>query len=207
MLIRIKYSSSVNFDLFIYLIHTHRNPKKKIIKASNTKLADIKKKAMLLKQLNMNDVKVKALKSNGELFVEGLTNINAENCGIEIISSVFFEGSEKTLKTVNFNKNSLTEFPGLYKWTVLTTLKLNNNQLKEVPGEVANIISLKTLELSNNWITVFNNEVWKLPKLESVDLSYNKISNLPGELWKDTQLLWLNISYNDQLVDIPNELQ
>ena len=48
------------------------------MKAKGADLANIQKKAKILKQLNIDNVKVKSLTTNGNLHVDKLTNVNAE---------------------------------------------------------------------------------------------------------------------------------
>lgn len=142
-----------------------------------------------MKQLNMNEVQVKSLNSNMELFILDLTNINAEKCGIESIGDDFFSPSFSTLKTLNLTHNKIAKFPNVFDCTRLTVIKLGYNKIEDVPKELGFVVSLKTLELQGNNIKSVSDAVFKLPKLESIDLSGNQLTKVMEKGWEDTHLL------------------
>lgn len=124
----------------------------------------------------MSNTKYKSLKTNGDLYGTGLVNINADDCSIEHIDKDFFEQSFSTLKTVSFNQNLLREFPNVFGWVKLKSIKLNNNFLTKIPSHISQMEWLTNLELANNHITEFNLSILTV---ESVDLSGNLIKELP----------------------------
>ena len=174
--------------------------KYKVVKADKAKLANIKKKAMALKQLNMNDTKIKDLKTNGDLYVPGLTNINADSWGLQNVDDEFFG---QPLKTISMNYNSISKFPAVFDCQKLTSIKLNHNKIKYIPEELSSAKNLNNLEISHNLIEDFS--LW-LVNIESVDISYNMISEVPEGEYKGTKLLCLNLSYNKEIKDIPDDL-
>ena len=159
-----------------------------------------------MKQLNMNDVKIKALKTNSDLHVEKLTNVNASGWEIAMVSDDFFDASRNTLKTINLNNNKLEVFPSIYQCSILTVLKLNHNKITFVPEELASVISLKTIDLSNNKIHTMSEEVYWLPKLESLDLGSNNINEIPPRIWNKTHVFCLNFSKNREIISVPNDI-
>ncbi|CAI2378218.1 unnamed protein product [Moneuplotes crassus] len=153
------------------------NPKlKRNIKKSN--LPEMRKKFELMKQLNIESIPVKSLGTNGPLHISGLKNVNASDCGIKSIDDDFFDASSRTLKTVNFTSNAISEFPNLFACTKLVTLKLSKNNLNKVPKEICQIKTLKHLELDHQDIEELIPELF-LGNLELLSISHNKISAIP----------------------------
>ena len=89
---------------------------------------------------------------------------------------------------------NLVSIKGLKKYTDLTRLSLNENQLNEV-GEISFLINLKWLHLSSNQIQSLMG-LGNLTQLNWFDFDSNKIESLEG-IEKLTQLNVLNLIENN----------
>lgn len=61
----------------------------------------------------------------------------------------------------------------------LTTVKLPNRELTEIPPVIFTLTKLSRLDLSGNFIRSIPQEILKLKNLEVLDLSHNQISHFP----------------------------
>lgn len=87
------------------------------------------------------------------------------------------------LVTLNISRNQLENFPALSKNSKISVLDLSNNKLKSFPQicseELANLSEVK---LNGNEIEEIPNDINILPALKVFDISSNKIKVIPGEL-------------------------
>lgn len=147
-------------------------------------MGEINQKARLLRQLNVESIKIDHIKSDSLLNVEKLTNININHWAVQRIDEDIFSNSKRTLKTINLSNNLLIEFPLVFQSEILTVLKLGFNQLKSVPDEIENLLSLKTLELNDNLLTEINVKILlknfrttQNPPINRISIDYLKSSS------------------------------
>ncbi|KAK5583696.1 hypothetical protein RB653_005294 [Dictyostelium firmibasis] len=89
----------------------------------------------------------------------------------------------------------------------ITELYLINNEFKEIPEEINNLVNLKKLYFSKNKLTKISN-IDKLEKLEVIDFRANRITNLSG-IENNLNLMSISISNNlvSNIDDIPKLLK
>lgn len=83
---------------------------------------------------------------------------------------------------------------------ILENLKLNNNHLKNVTGEMfLSLTSLKSLELSGNGIIQIDESAFRfMPRLELLKLNRNKIKSLVKNIFGSFEVLHtLDVSFNE----------
>ncbi|KAA0203965.1 hypothetical protein HAZT_HAZT001676 [Hyalella azteca] len=106
------------------------------------------------------------------------------------------------LTSLNLNNNNLRELPGLIfqECKALEVLKLSKNQLVSLgDGVFYGLSRLRTLSLDqNNLTSVTKNWLFGLESLEELSLRHNSISNIDSYSWKNTapKLISLDLSYN-----------
>lgn len=85
------------------------------------------------------------------------------------------------------NGKQLKTFPmEVLKFTNLTKLELGDNQLSQLPPQLASLHQLKVLGLSMNQFVTFPEVVWVMPNLARVDIKGNQFpKNVQKSLQKD----------------------
>lgn len=93
------------------------------------------------------------------------------------------------LQLFNVNKN-------LFKYTFLTRLYLNGNNLSQVPKEIKHLSNLRVLDLSHNNITELPKELGFCYQLKYLYLFNNMIKNFPWEFGNLSNLQFLGCEGN-----------
>lgn len=91
-----------------------------------------------------------------------------------------------TLTRLDLSNNRIVELDhvALDALQELTTLKVHNNRLYDLPDYFARLESLKFLNISNNKFEVLPKVVTEISSLMELDVSFNMISSLPPEVGK-----------------------
>ena len=76
----------------------------------------------------------------------------------------------------------------LFQFNHLTSLFLNDNQLKVLPPDVCRLTNLNCLDVSSNQLRSLPMELGDLIELKELILKYNQLTSLPFELGKLFQL-------------------
>lgn len=85
--------------------------------------------------------------------------------------------------SVNLSSNNIENFPPLTKNSKLSVLDLSSNKLVKFPDICyQELSSLAEVKLNNNEIDEIPCNINVLPALKTLDLSSNKINTVPGEL-------------------------
>ena len=87
----------------------------------------------------------------------------------------------------------------------LKKLFLDNNKIKVLPKEIANLLKLEDLELDNNEISELPVEIGKLVELKSLFLGANNLLELPVEIGDLCSLEYLSLPAN-LLIEVPDTL-
>ncbi|MGK7930025.1 MAG: leucine-rich repeat domain-containing protein [Microcystaceae cyanobacterium] len=107
---------------------------------------------------------------------------------------------------LDLSNNQLSELPQeIAQLSQLQQLDLSNNQLSELPPIFAQLSQLQQLDLSNNQLSKLPPEIAQLPQLQGLYLSNNQLSELPPIFAQLSQLQQLNLS-NSKLSELPPEI-
>jgi len=87
----------------------------------------------------------------------------------------------------------------------LKELDMSNNELHDIPEQIAQLTALRRLNLSGNALRKLPPAISQLAALEILDLKYNEIAKLPEELAVLTSLHKIDISHN-MLTELPWEI-
>ncbi|MDR3346716.1 MAG: hypothetical protein LBS73_06040, partial [Campylobacteraceae bacterium] len=110
-----------------------------------------------------------------------------------------------SLKTINLSRLNLTMIPKELCYLNLISLKLKDNQIEQIPHEIANLTSLQELDFSYNALDELPRELFDLPNLISLSLCSNKLHYIPNELENLTKLEVLDLDCN-QFRNLPHEI-
>lgn len=82
--------------------------------------------------------------------------IQLSNVGLSSISPLAFQGLERTLNSLNFEKNELRDVPtqSLNRLTTLKELDLSRNRLSVIPDAAFSGLTLSNLKLSDNSLQI-----------------------------------------------------
>jgi Leucine-rich repeat (LRR) protein len=113
------------------------------------------------------------------------------------ITSINIQGTGSTLTSLDMSSNKLSNLDSaLFEhMQSLETLKLDNNSISSMPGEIGTLKRLKYLSISNNLLSSLPEEVGQMEALLELDVHGNNLSELPVAIWK-CSLATLNASSN-----------
>jgi Leucine-rich repeat (LRR) protein len=92
----------------------------------------------------------------------------------------------------------------VYQMTLLTSLKLLHNEIKELPEDFGNLTNLVSLNLIDNLLVKLPMSFSCLTALRDLRLSYNQLEELPEELayFENLRQLWIS---NNKIELLPYE--
>ncbi|OJA16312.1 hypothetical protein AZE42_03367 [Rhizopogon vesiculosus] len=93
---------------------------------------------------------------------------------------------------------------GLDRIPELSTLRLQNNRIEQLPWYFPRLKFLKFLDISNNKFVNVPDVICQLPCLQELDMSFNMITELPKEIGRLTALECL-IFVGNQVTKLPEE--
>lgn len=135
---------------------------------------------------------LKSLKLSG-------TKLQAKD--FELIASL------KNLETLDLEYNNLKAFPlPILQLPKLKVLNLSQNQITELPKDIAKLTRLEELQLGANEFKTFPSSILKLTELKTINLSRNHLSELPKGLLKMPKLEVLYLPHNN-FVKFPQVLK
>jgi len=106
-------------------------------------------------------------------------------------------GKFTNLTEVYLERDNLTEIPtSLLSSDKLTTLWLPNNNIKSIPPSIKNLKNLQVINLTNNALEEIPKELGDLENLNELYLSSNNLSSLPTSLSKLSKLKILVLTGN-----------
>ncbi|KAH8922757.1 L domain-like protein [Atractiella rhizophila] len=108
------------------------------------------------------------------------------------------------LTRLDVSNNNLSELDHvqLYELKELRTLKLHNNNLRDLPKYFVRLEGLKFINLSNNRFETFPPVLCEMINLVELDISFNEIGSIPDEIGNLQNLERLTILSN-RLTSIP----
>lgn len=108
---------------------------------------------------------------------------------------------------IRLEQNQITEIPNtIGEYKVLTHLYLRHNKLTSVPKQIGDASKLSVLLLGNNQISSIPNEIGKLAHLTQLRIENNSLTELPSEIGSLTNLTHLFLE-NNQLTHLPEEIK
>ena len=123
----------------------------------------------------------------------------------ESIQEGMAAGVEEVLKLSFHGKKIGALSAEIDRFTYLATLDIANNDLTDLPDELAKLHYLQSFYANGNRFSRFPEQLYLLPLLVRVDLSANQISRIPPEILKMDQLTSLKLEEN-LITEIPVEL-
>ena len=122
----------------------------------------------------------------------------SHGCLEEIPPEVF--AKERTLEVLKLDSNQIRELPRqLFHLTGLKVLTLSDNELQMIPKAINTLINLEILNISKNSIPEIPESIKICRSLKSIDVSVNPLGKLPDGF---TQLINLNELYlNDTFLE------
>lgn len=108
------------------------------------------------------------------------------------------------MSTIQLQNRRLQEFPSIP--ANITDIRVENNQLSEIPDSVATLTSLERIRAKNNHILKISNKLSSLNKFIDLGLEENKLQKIPESILnlKNLKILLLN---NNTLKSIPNSIK
>ena len=146
-----------------------------------------------IKQPSVEVVDQYLIATTKDLKHNGGSGVNPDN--------VWLNGAK--IKTVNFSKNVLMEFPLKicdYSDT-LSELDISLNKLTKIPPEIGRLTKLTFLDVSNNQLSSLPDEINLCHHLLQITLSYNRFNTIPKEVFEVKQLQTLLLA-NNQISEI-----
>ena len=105
---------------------------------------------------------------------------------------------QKRISQIRMERQNIKELPkSLGNLNSLKVLNLNYNRLKNLPEEIGELFLLEKLLLKENSITELPKTVGKLTHLRHLDLTRNKLDSLPRSIARLKSLKYLNLNFND----------
>lgn len=150
-----------------------------------------------LRKLSLNKNEY-SLKTNWEELekMQGIESLELSQSLVNLrgkVPKVIF--SLKKLQFLYLDNNKLKQLPGeISQLKELITLDLSNNKLSQLPYEISQLKELVTLELGNNQFRDFPDLLLLLPKLRNLTINAEAINNIPFELFDMLALKTLNIT-------------
>jgi Leucine-rich repeat (LRR) protein len=89
--------------------------------------------------------------------------------------------------------------------TNITYRYLGNLDIKTIPSEIGQLVTLSGLDLSHNQIASIPDAIGKLSKLSNLSFSNTQITSIPDAMGQLSQLAYLNLS-NNQITSIPDAM-
>ncbi|MFO8018982.1 MAG: hypothetical protein R6U96_10125 [Promethearchaeia archaeon] len=115
-------------------------------------------------------------------------------------------GRLRHLEVLKLEKNQLTEIPdALSQLSALTELSLTHNNISMLSESIGDLSSLKNLYLDNNRIIRLPESITQLESLVTLNLEDNCISTLPDTIGHLTSLKTLELS-NNNFIEFPRAL-
>lgn len=173
-----------------YLISKHENSQRQNIKDALAPLREISEpktlEALIEHDRLINHLNIEIIKSR---IFTNRTALYLPRVGITRFPSELFE--EEAYKLFFHN---------------LKILKCEENELKNLPEEIAILLNLKELDCSNNKLKSLPKEMGNLIKLKTLSVHRNLLQNIPKEMGNCIALKELYI-YKNKLKTLPIELQ
>ena len=110
------------------------------------------------------------------------------------------------LGILKLQNNNLTDLPQeIWTLTKLKIVDLSDCKLGQISWEIKNFRELRIIDLRNNKLSSIPQEIWSLAKLEIISLSDNNLSRISSEIKNLPELHTLEL-WGNELADLPQEI-
>ncbi|KAG8927072.1 cysteinyl-tRNA synthetase [Tulasnella sp. 417] len=108
------------------------------------------------------------------------------------------DGSSYALETLDLSKCMLSSFSesGLSELKKLTSLKFNDNMIRQIPNSICQLPDLEKLSGYNNHLDSLPAAIGSLLKLRALNVHNNDIKTIPASIWQCEALTDFNASSN-----------
>lgn len=110
----------------------------------------------------------------------------------------------ESIEFLDLSYNKLVNLPDLHSFTILNSLNLKSNRLRNLPESIGSLSSLEYLNLRNNMISVLPESISFLSSLKMLDLHGNKLNSTSVNL--NNSIKELEIGWNN-FDTIPNGIK
>lgn len=156
-----------------------------------------------LRILDLNATQINNLPENN---LKNLEELYLNNNYFEHVPETIFQAMYQTLKVLKLESNQLTQVPHEMKLLEnLELLNLNSNKISIFPNFEINLFNLTELYLSKNQIHELTSDIGLLKNLRKLTLDSNKLQTLPETLYNLVYLEYLDIS-NNKIVKLSNKI-
>jgi Leucine-rich repeat (LRR) protein len=145
----------------------------------------------------------KDYQTRGIAQLKNLKRVTLSNPNQAIVDEVLSNPNIESLSILYTNENIVMDFRYA---TLLKSITLQNNQLKEIPTSIFNLKNLEKLHISYNEISKISEEIVAVTALKELVFVNNKLVNVGGFISELSNLEKLDISGNKELTSIPAEI-
>lgn len=167
----------------------------KYLNLENNNIQNIKLDLPKLQYLNLDyncekSPQITSIKSNKQMFcLDGCYNlktlsINYNHINLDPDTKTLNFQTLSSLKILNMSNNYLTEFPDIFMCTLLSELRLQNNNISKIPNNIQSLKLITLIDMTNNDLTKISKSIQHLTKLTRLCCANNKITEISREITK-----------------------
>ncbi len=158
-------------------------------------------KRIYLKNTDLAYLTVEDVYEKGLVYDSHWTNLSSRVKNLES-----FSDSLKSVDYLNLDYNRLTNVDAVASFSALKWLRLNDNKLSSLSGDLKNLSNLRSIYLRGNDFTQIPEVFKDMPSLKSIDFSGNRgITEIPDWFVQKEGLEYLSFS-DTSLKSLPKDI-